>query len=925
MANFNTDINNLFNGIRTALEKTNNENPKIQKEEAEKDLFNELTLNLNKNDFDVDDLYGGMISLSSKKTDTASNLYSTPQLIKGKVIFVNGREYTLKSDEKVQIYKNSTVVITSSNNKISTCFDKQGNQISKITNYNSEGLPKIINGNQIEFENGTKITLKNGETAVINANKNVVLKSKDNNISTCFDKQGNQISKITNYNSEEFPKIINGNQIDFGNNTKITIKNGESAFIKENGDIVILSSDKQSAKLYNSKGILQDDQCPLIDRGMIKFQSIKGCKALAFGETAEIDENLNVIITSSNGNCIKTYNLKGLKIIEEQKKLTKVEGLWKSFEAKAPAFRTVTYFNYDGNQVISTKKDIYSKDIDEIELYEGYELLEYDKNKILTGYEFHAYSDVFGIIQYTEEQEVIKVHYYENGEIKDYYNEMYGYCYYYVEFDEWGYEKTSKSWEILLDYNYEKTGEKYNEKINNGNVYTDNTIIKDVDGNIVKTDNITKISSESDIIRTEEIKTYGENPSSQKYEVTRKYSNGEITKKMDFNGDGIFEIEDTMNLSYDGYRFQLLRDSLLDISTSVLSEKFDSNYDKLKEISFNAEKMIIELLEQGYDKREAIIKASEWAEAERIKLSITPFAEMKNEVGEVVEKEDGLYVNVGNGLVKLNISKQTYLNLFPATGIYNLEQQNIGDCYFISGCLIDMIKNPNSYAQILQMFSEDENGNISVNFPGSLGKYSPVVFENGELKTLDGKVDGKYVGRHTQVSGTKGIQMIEQAYAITRFAQNSSAEVSKIDIDAAINLIGNGGLQYNVYDEILGIETKWYLDISQSLFDLWIEYGSDITKDDLLQTNTEEFLKQMADDVNSGKILFSVGFYDENDAYDIVSSHAYSVEKIDTKNNLIYLMNPWHSGICTIVPFDEFIGLNKGFNIGYLTSKGSPV
>ena len=75
-----------------------------------------------------------------------------------------------------------------------------------------------------------------------------------------------------------------------------------------------------------------------------------------------------------------------------------------------------------------------------------------------------------------------------------------------------------------------------------------------------------------------------------------------------------------------------------------------------------------------------------------------------------------------------------------------------------------MMKNGEAYADLLQMFSEDKNGDITIKFAGSLSSY-PVTFENGNLKVLDGLVDGESVKKYSLVGGSKGAKMLEEAYA----------------------------------------------------------------------------------------------------------------------------------------------------------------
>lgn len=275
----------------------------------------------------------------------------------------------------------------------------------------------------------------------------------------------------------------------------------------------------------------------------------------------------------------------------------------------------------------------------------------------------------------------------------------------------------------------------------------------------------------------------------------------------------------------------------------------------------------------------------------------------QNVAGEVVEKNGSLYVNDGSKLVKLNISAETYLELFPPVDRYDVNQNSIGDCYFVSGCLTDLMKNGEAYAELLQLFSEDSSGNITVKFAGSLSSY-PVTFQNGQLKVMDGYVDGNKVTKYTNASGSLGAQMLEQAYSIARFAKESKTSVDGVDLDETISTI-KGGWQYNVYNEVLGMKSE------RSAIDA---------------NSAASYLNSMASKVNSGGVILSFASYGTVSEYNLTSKHAYSIESIDTKNQVVYVTNPWFSGGSIAVPYDVFTKTawsdnNKiYFNVGYVNA-----
>ena len=375
--------------------------------------------------------------------------------------------------------------------------------------------------------------------------------------------------------------------------------------------------------------------------------------------------------------------------------------------------------------------------------------------------------------------------------------------------------------------------------------------------------------------------------------VTRKEtnSNGNV---LGYNSSGkLVYLEKTVNGQKIVYTDELnyistkTKNYLTSVKDAVLNDRVLSDIKIVKNAEAAGEKAGTKGSEAYQNAYNASIKS------QMIKTSSTGTA------GEVVEQNGSLYVNDGSKLVKLNMSADTYIKLFAPVERYDVNQGSIGDCYFVSGCLTDMMKNGKSYAQVLQMFNEDSNGNITVKFSGSLGSY-PVTFEKGELKVYDGKVNGAFVKKYSNSSGSTGIKMLEQAYAIANFAQESKKSVNSIDIDETSASI-EGGWQYNVYNEVLGAKSE---------------------RPAISVSNVSSYLNSMASKVNNGEILLSFANYSSMSNYSLIYAHAYSIEKIDTAKQMVYITNPWFSGGSIAVPYSDFAKVaysetNKVyFNIG---------
>ena len=310
-------------------------------------------------------------------------------------------------------------------------------------------------------------------------------------------------------------------------------------------------------------------------------------------------------------------------------------------------------------------------------------------------------------------------------------------------------------------------------------------------------------------------------------------------------------------------------------------------------------------------------------------------------VGDVVEKEDGLYFVCQNGLEKLDLSKETFNKLFPKIESMALSQGKNGNCYMVSA-LYDFIKNENARGNIFKMFSEDKN-NIIVTIPDK--KDTPIIFSKD------------FIADSKAINGSIGMQMLESAYAKTRINKNNSKDLSLIE----------GGQQSQVYNAFFGNNSaQFYTTESDSIQSSeQIEKILDELQKEIEETETriknlkdsKDWLKHLAyvkeqetkqhlaelvsyqrfyfellnttnntmhlvssDELIEKLIntslednLVSVGTKPDskNDSKMIAGSHAYSVLDIDKEKQTIDLINPWNTAQYVTLSFDEF---KKYFN-----------
>lgn len=146
----------------------------------------------------------------------------------------------------------------------------------------------------------------------------------------------------------------------------------------------------------------------------------------------------------------------------------------------------------------------------------------------------------------------------------------------------------------------------------------------------------------------------------------------------------------------------------------------------------------------------------------------------KVNIGDVfkIEGEDGIRIKSSDTeSVLLNISEETYYKLFPPVERYATSQQVLGNCYCIENMML-LYSLPDQRVKLLEMFSEDNAGNIKLKLPDSDFE---VIFENGEFP--------KNQQADLYSSGAEGYKMLEYAYAkvlveneIEKAVQNLSGE-----------------------------------------------------------------------------------------------------------------------------------------------------
>ena len=164
-------------------------------------------------------------------------------------------------------------------------------------------------------------------------------------------------------------------------------------------------------------------------------------------------------------------------------------------------------------------------------------------------------------------------------------------------------------------------------------------------------------------------------------------------------------------------------------------------------------------------------------------------------VGDVyqIEGSSKMGIILADGTAQeLNISAEKYMELFPPVERFSMNQQRIDDCYLVAG-LDALNKTPETRVQLLQCFTEQADGSVSVKLPN--GKIEFTI-EDGVsisesvsdsfLKTRNGSSSIiNQDGYLSLVNGPKGMQALEYTYGLE--LQQNMVDAAWQNLDRQIN------------------------------------------------------------------------------------------------------------------------------------------
>ena len=292
----------------------------------------------------------------------------------------------------------------------------------------------------------------------------------------------------------------------------------------------------------------------------------------------------------------------------------------------------------------------------------------------------------------------------------------------------------------------------------------------------------------------------------------------------------------------------------------------------------------------------------------------------ETKTGDVAEIGGKLYINDGKSMTEWKMSKEKYLELFPPLLRFKNSQECLGNCYFVT-TVLDMMRNPETRVKLYQVFEQDGN-DINVTIKSYENYGGKVNFKNGEIELDD---------KNKHMSGCKGLQMLEQAYAKTAFRDaeydNLTKLTDKTDKSSLMERI-EAGYQFVVLSEILGIdnigEYRWETDDAIAIEHWWKSkdrvkdvpnYLIDKNEKYALYKNKEDnyslsdFEADLKKYANKNYILSCSTIDDDlpsestlEKKYNLVSGHAYTIAGYDEKNKIVKLINPHNYSIVTDVP-----------------------
>ena len=268
-------------------------------------------------------------------------------------------------------------------------------------------------------------------------------------------------------------------------------------------------------------------------------------------------------------------------------------------------------------------------------------------------------------------------------------------------------------------------------------------------------------------------------------------------------------------------------------------------------------------------------------------------------LGEVGNINGKLYCRVDGELVPVNLSKETFEQLFPVSERYNIQQGHLDDCWLVSD-IAGLMNTPNGRAAIYSLFRE-EGGNIFVKLPDS---NIEVCFNQDNWKKLNTK----------GVKASDGIKMLEQTVGFNRSKYSDKPVTinadNKTQISEALRSLDQGPLGHGV-SFLCNDKAKPLMHYNISENSKHKTEAESLRDLDILLSEMDDFIK------SNENAICPVDFNKEFriDGYKITANHICRITGYDKVNKTVQIVNPHNANQSAEIPLELFLHCADKMNV----------
>lgn len=265
--------------------------------------------------------------------------------------------------------------------------------------------------------------------------------------------------------------------------------------------------------------------------------------------------------------------------------------------------------------------------------------------------------------------------------------------------------------------------------------------------------------------------------------------------------------------------------------------------------------------------------------------------------GDAFSIKGKMFIREADGkFTELGYSEDVFRKLFPPADRFNTCQGRIGDCYFVS--LIDAIMNkPEGRNRIYKLFNGSTKDKIVV----SKGKN----WKHFDFKRLDNE--------ELHVHNKNAFAILEQFAAYNRVGKTGE-NMAPEDVMKMFR----GGQSLNSCRLLLDMgdceRTVNLFAMDEYKIESLIKSG--LSKKEAYIQAEKDFINMLKQNINKPDKVITFGTIAKpsassesllDDAYDLYSSHGYSIKNYNADLKTVTISNPWNTAIETVVPIKALI------------------